>query len=275
MRKSSLIFLLFLNVFVQVQGFGQTTKTSPAIRLPETQDKSEPSQPPQTEVQFNYNYESLTNRFGNWQTASLDFTHKFSKRQIIYGSLLTTTRFRQRDEQGTVGIYQPLSRKWSVQLEASASPTHRILPKWSALAIVERSFKKGWNAQAGYRRTNYNTARTNAGIAGVEKYWGNYRAAYTLYINNFETAGTSTSHRFQFNRYYGEQVSSIGVNVAAGREIENLGSRGVLQTGVQSVALSGRHWFNRHWGVNYDASLTRQGEFYARRGINLGLRYRF
>lgn len=273
------ITIVLLQIFVVAQP--DTTATAPNPNASPTpiassaNDRSASPDEKRTEVQFNYTYENLTNNFGDWHTASVDFIHNFSKRQIIYGSLLATKRFRQRDRQIIVGIYQPLSRKWTVQLEAGISPTHRILPKWSAMAQVERSFKKGWNAQVGYRRTHFTAARVNLGIAGVEKYWGNYRAAYTLYVSQLANTGTSASNRFQFNRYYGEQVSNIGVSVGFGRELESLGSRGVLQTGVQSAALSGRHWFSRHWGIGYDASLVRQGNLYTRGGLTIGVRYKF
>lgn len=229
-----------------------------------------------TEIQFNYTFESLTNGFGNWQTASIDFSHKFAKRQTLYGSYRETERINQRDREFVLGYYHPLNRKWLLLIEAGASPTHKVLPKWSALAQIERNFKNGWNLQGGYRRTQYNNAKVNLGIVGVEKYWGNYRAAYTLYINNLENESTSASHRVQFNRYYGEPLSSIGVSVGFGRELESLGiGRDVLRTDVQSFSFSGRHFFNQNWGLNYDLTLHRQGNLYTRRGGTIGIRYRF
>lgn len=281
---NDLIAVLFAILLLQIFALAQSANTAIApepivTQTPVASPKNSDSTPPfvkRTELQFNYTYENLTNNYGEWHTATVDFIRFLSKRQVIYGTLLSTRRFGQRDRQITIGIYQPLSRKWTVQLEAGASPAHRVLPKWSALGQIERSFKKGWNAQIGYRRTHFTAARVNVGIVGAEKYWGNYRAAYTLYIINLENTGTSASNRFQFNRYYGEQVSSVGVSAGFGRELENLGSnRGVLRTGVQSASLSGRHWFNRHWGIGYDVSLVRQGNLYSRGGLTLGLRYKF
>lgn len=228
------------------------------------------------EVQLNYSYESLSNNFGSWRETSLSFYRQLKPRQTFYASYRLTERLKQQDNEGTIGIYQPLSRKWSLVLEGSASPTHRILPKWSVFAQAERKFKKGWNAQAGYRRTVYNSAKVNLLNAGAEKYWGNYRAAYTLYVSNLVRSGNAASHRVQFNRYYGEQSSSFGVGFAAGRELESLGrSGGVLQTDVQSFSVSGRHWLSSKWGINYGLIAHRQGKLYTRRGINIGLRFRF
>jgi YaiO family outer membrane protein len=59
-----------------------------------------------------------------------------------------------------------------------------------------------------------------------------------------------------------------------GKELENLGTC-ILQTGVRSFAVQGRHWANSRWGVSYDATFTVQGDIYKRRGVNVGLRHRF
>lgn len=238
--------------------------------------------PPQTErpagerieVELGYSYEDLTNGFAPWRSAHLFVGKKFASRQSLYGTYRETSRVNLRDREGMVGFYQPLGRRWAVLAESQFSPTHRVLPKWSALVQVERNFGRGWVASAGYRRTLYNTARVNTGAFTVERYFSRYRAAYTLYASGLEGAGTSASHRGQFNYYFGEGGSTLGVSVAAGRELENLGAR-VLRSGVRSVAAQGRHWFNPRWGVNCDFTLHRQGDFYARRGLSVGLRHRF
>lgn len=273
-------------ILLQISAASQSGNTNPtAARSPspptieKTPDASPDNQSvdeSQTEIQVNYTYENLTRGFGDWHTASLDFSHKFRARQTLYGSYRETERIRQRDREFAVGYYQPLNRKWLLLVEAGASPTHKILPKWSALAQIERNFKNGWNVQAGYRRVEYNNAKVNLGIGGVEKYWGNNRAAYTFYLNNLEKGGTSASHRLQLNHYYGEPLNSVGVSVGFGRELESLGiGRGVLRTDVQNFTFYGHHFFNQHWGVNYNLTLHRQGDLYARRGGTFGVRFRF
>jgi YaiO family outer membrane protein len=173
----------------------------------------------------------------------------------------------------TAGYYEPIGKRWTFFVEGSASPTHRILPKFSTLLQIERSLKKGWGAQAGWRHTKFNTARTNTGIITVERYFSNYRAAYTLYATKLAGAGTSAAHRVHFARYYNEK-SSVNLSFATGREVENLGAR-ILQTDVRSFSVGGRHWINQHWALNYNYGLTRQGSIYTRQGFNFGIRYRF
>lgn len=276
-----LIKIIVAIILLKGSAFAQTSSAPSQIPTPTpppsaVSDNASPGEQRRTEVQINYTSESLTNGFGKWRSASVDFSHKFSQRKTLYGSYRETDRLKQRDREFVLGYYHPLSRKWLLLVEAGASPSHKVLPKWSALVQVERNFKNGWNLQGGYRRTEFNTAKVNLGIAGFEKYWGNYRAAYNLYINNLQNGGTSASQRFQFNRYYGDPVSSVGISFGFGRELENLGvGRGVLRTEVQSFSVSGQHFFNRRWGLNYGLVIHRQGNLYNRRGGQIGLRFRF
>ena len=225
------------------------------------------------EVEIGFSAERLSNDFASWREGYLSVSKKFKSRQAIYGVYRETNRFRQNDREMTAGFYQPVGKRWTIFAEGSASTTHRVLPKFSTLLQVEHSLKKGWGAQAGWRHTEFNTARTNTGVFTVERYFSNYRAAYTLYVTNLAGAGNSAAHRVQLTRYYNEK-SSLNLSFAAGREVENLGAR-VLQTDVQTFGIGGRHWINQHWGLNYNYNFTRQGSIYTRQGFNFGIRYRF
>ncbi len=265
------------DVFGQTSPDGSTSveKSTNAGNKAKAEKKESNRTNAENEIQLTYSFDRLSDNYGSWRTASLDFSRKYRSRRTFYGALLKTERFGRRDSQATLGIYQPLSRKWALMLEANYSPTHRTLAKWSAFGGLEHNFGKGWNGQVGYRRTQYPSAKVNLTSATAEKYFGNYRAAYTLALINLEKVGTSAAHRLQFARYYGEQASSVGVTVGCGRELESLGSQGVLQTDVKSIGVSGHHWINKNWGINYDASLTGQGKFYLKQGASIGVRFRF
>jgi YaiO family outer membrane protein len=253
-----------------------TPNVSSENKRPENEDKNKTPSEKKNEVVVSAGYDRLTNDFGEWKSFSIDFSHKFDRRKTLYAAYNEIERYDQRDRQFIVGYYHPLNSKWLLLVEGSASPKHSVLAKWSGLIQVERNFKNGWNLQGGYKRIEYTNDKVNLGIGGVEKYWGNYRAAYTLYINNLENSGTSASHRFVVNRYYGEPLSSIGVGGGFGSELENLGgNQGVLRTDVQYVFLTGKHFFNRRWGINYAFTIHRQGDLYFRTGGVFGVVRRF
>ncbi len=228
-----------------------------------------------TEISFNHMEQRLTNNYGTWRQSTIDVIHKFSRRKILYGNYKETERFNKRDRQGMIGFYQPLSKKWTLLLEANASPTHRVLPKWSVLAQAERSFNKSLILKGGIRHTKFNTTSANIFKGEVEKYFGSNRVVYGFSLNALEKVPASSSHRFQYTRYYGENVNSVNFSVSFGREIESLGELGILQSNVQNFTASGKHWVKRNIGVTYGLTLHKQGNLYSRRGLNVGIRYRF
>jgi YaiO family outer membrane protein len=228
------------------------------------------------EVQFNFSTESLTRDLGVWRTGSLYLQRKFDNKQVVWGNYRLSDRNSNRDQEFIVGTYKPLKKKWAVTAEAMYSPTQKYVGKFSVMGEVEKGFKKGWVGHFGTRYTKYTTVKATTGYGQVEKYWGNNRASYTLYVSNLSNAGTAPSHRVQYNRYYGENVNSFGTAVSFGREHESLGPNlGVLRSKTWSISFSQRHWFTKNFGVNVDATIHRQGNLYYRRGLNFGVRYRF
>lgn len=229
----------------------------------------------ETEVSVDYSRQWLTNGRGTWDEARIGVVHKFTKRQVVFGSYSETKRFGLRDRTGTLGIYQPLSKKWTLVAEAAASPTHKVLPKWSAMVQIERSLGNGWIAHAGFRRIQNNTAKVNITKLGFEKYWGHNRLAGSTSVINLENTGTSGSARVHYSRYYGNGLSSIGIGIAAGREVENIGPNTVLQSDIYNISVNGKHAFSRRWALGYGYTHHRQGAVYTRRGVTVGLRYKF
>ena len=114
----------------------------------------------------------------------------------------------------------------------------------------------------------------NLGVFGVERYFKQYRAAYTLYVAHLNGVGTSASHVFQGNYYYGQR-NSIGIGGAFGEEVESLGEGRLLRTAVQDLSLNGRYWVNEKWGISYSAWWHRQGRLYIRSGAQIALLRRF
>ena len=218
--------------------------------------------------------EHLSGGRADWRNTQLDLQARNAARQSYYGSLRTTERFDQGDGEVQMGTYQPFGGAWAVQIEAAASPTHRILARHSQLAQLERRFDGGWGVQAGYRRSAYERIGTDLGIISVDRYFSNFRAAYSLYLGRPDGAGFGPSHRLQWSYYYADR-SSIGISAANGREAENVFPSGVMTSQVRSAAIAGRHEFARSWAITYEWLAHRQGDLYTRRGLGLGLRHAF
>jgi YaiO family outer membrane protein len=250
----------------------QTQTVGPSVRVQPVDKKVTINSLEHVDVEAGVSVEHLSKGFGSWREAYLSASKKFRSGQAVYGIYRRTQRSGQNDSEMTVGLYQPIDKRWTIFVEGSASPKHRILPIFSTLLQIEHSFNKGWGAQVGWRHTQFNTAHTNTGIFTAERYFSAYRAAYTLHLTNLAGVGTTAAHRFQLTRYYSEK-NSVSISFAAGPEVEDLGRR-ILRTGVQSIAFGGRHWVSQHLAVMYNYGFTRQGSIYTRQGFNFGIQYR-
>ena len=132
-----------------------------------------------------------------------------------------------------------------------------------------------WGLGMGARHSEYTLSGSHVLSAFAERYWGNFRGAYTLYSGRPEGASSAASHRLQLNYYYADR-SSVGLSYTNGREVENVGPpRGVLTSDVESWVVSGQHWLAPAWALTYDLVNHEQGSLYRRQGLRLGIRHSF
>lgn len=225
-----------------------------------------------TDIEAGATYENLTNGRAPWRRAYLLFIKRFSTSKVVYGSVEETSRFERTDTEAAGGVHFPLSNRWNALVEASISPTHNVLSRWSFLGQVEYMFHGGWGAHAGFRHRQYNAASVNTASLTLEKYITSFRFSYTAYVFHLQNAGLSVTHRADANHYYGQ--SALNLTLAYGRELENILPAGILRTDVRLVSVGGTHWFTPGWAVSYNGTWHEQGRHYARHGLTLGVRRR-
>jgi len=148
------------------------------------------------------------------------------------------------------------------------------LPRWSGYGEIQHSLGGGWGLLAGVRRTEYSNTTATRGNLTLERYFRNFRLAYTFSNGQSPEVGASSGHGGQFGYYYGER-NFINFNLSGGEELESIGPGRVLRTDVFTVGLNGRHWFRPEWALTYGFGWTRQGDLYTRRGLLIGLRHLF
>lgn len=234
-----------------------------------------PAQEKGTEIEAGFSRERLSGGRADWTSGYLEGVHAFAPRQALYGGVRRTERFDLRDDELWAGYSHPLSARLTATVEGSHSSDPDVLPASSIYAQLAWASGSGWVLSAGARHVEYTRSDANVLVAGVERYWGSFRAAYTLYNGRPEGAGSATAHRATFDYYYGEH-SRVGVGVTGGREVENVGPpAGVVTTDVRNAGVFGRHWLTPAWALTYDLVAHRQGELYRRGGVRLGLRHRF
>lgn len=274
MKKAILFFCLLLGAG-QIAVFAQAGP-QPTPRPVTDPTVPEPEKEPKYEVQVHFTTEALTRDLGTWRFASFYMERRFKNRQIVWGTYRVSQRSSSRDQEFIGGTYRKFGKKWAGMTEVMFSPTHKYVGKFSIMGEVERPLGKGFVGHVGTRFTNYDTVKATSVYGMVEKYWGDNRAAYTAYLTNLSNAGNAPTHRVQYTRYFGEDLNSVSATVAWGREHENLGPQlGILRNNTWSVGVSGRYWLTKKIGLNMDGLVHRQGNLYYRRGINVGLRFRF
>ncbi|MDE2344241.1 MAG: YaiO family outer membrane beta-barrel protein [Betaproteobacteria bacterium] len=228
------------------------------------------------EAELGFSHESLDKGYGYWDSQYLDLAHRFDDRSQLYGEVRDTNRFNLHDREVSAGYAFPISSTWSSTIEASASPDHNVLPQNSLGAQLQKSFDEGWDVQAAVRHSRYTLAPVDVTRFTGERYWGNFRASYSVYLAKVDNAGIAPSHNGQFSYYFGDR-NYVTLSYAQGRQVESLGpGQGVLTANVtSSTSLSGRYWLNRDWGVSYEAVSEHLSNLYSRKGIRLGLRRLF
>lgn len=228
-----------------------------------------------SEMELGATHEKLSAGHSDWRSVYIEGAHTLGERQTVYGAVRETTRFGLRDMEESIGYYHPLAPDWTALAEASVSQQHQVLPKYSLFGQLFRTLPEGWVLSLGLRRSAYTASGVNLTVAGIERYWGNFRGSYTLYSGRPDGAPSGQAHRFQLNYYYGER-STVGLSIAAGREVENVGPPvGIVTTDVRDLTFTGRHWLRPDWAISWDVLAHEQGDLYRRRGVRIGIRHRF
>ncbi len=276
MKKLLFICLLFISCAICGQVVFAQAEPEPSPQAEEQPEKPEKEKEEKYEAHVYFATESLSRDLGTWRMGTVSVQRKFNNRQLVWASYRVSDRNGNRDQEFIGGTYKPLKNRWAFTTEAMFSASHKYVGKFSVMGEAEKVLGKGYVAHFGSRFTKYDTVNATTGYGLIEKYWGSYRGAYTLYVTNLSNAGTAPTHRFQFNRYYGERINSIGAAFSFGKEHENLGpSLGILRSQTWSASFSARHWMTKKFGLSFDGTIHRQGDLYYRKGLTFGARYRF
>lgn len=231
-----------------------------------------------TEVELGTNADILNNNYDNWSSIYLSGEHQYKNGSKIYAAATQNERFKLSDEEVLLGYFTPLSTHWNIVADVLASPSHKVRPKWSAFAQLQRRFQYGWNGYLGLRNTEYNETTTQALNISLERYWQNFRFAYTGYVTQVSGAAISSetlnTHTLAADYYYGER-NNFAVALTSGKELEYTGTASPPTSEISAVVLKGRHWFIPKWAISYELYLHEQGSIYTRHGYRLGLRYRY
>ncbi|HET9822314.1 MAG TPA: YaiO family outer membrane beta-barrel protein [Burkholderiaceae bacterium] len=223
--------------------------------------------------------ESLTRGLPDWTQTDIAVRRALAPRTTVELNARRTERFGLRDSEWGLAAALPLAPGWSASLGATASDTHRVLPRASALAGLQRELGDGWVAGASLRHTRYSADRANALALEAERYFGSaaageWRVAAQLTAARLAGVGGTQSLRVQVDRYFGPR-SRVGLLASTGREIDHLGQGRALVSDAQTVVLLGRWAVDADWSLTGELGSTRLADRYRRSGGRLGVQLDF
>lgn len=217
-------------------------------------------------------HEHLNNGSPNWHESAIRMSHEIAPRRLVDLSVTRTERFNLSDSQISAAYTAPLSRELTASIEANASPSHRVLARNAFGTMLQYEFAPAWLIHAGARTTRYDDVRVNQSLLMLEHYFSNFSWSVGWRpARAFHT--TAHSGELRGSYYYGDR-NSVGIILAGGKEAASIGGT-VALTSLRSATLIGRHWLSRDWAFNYGIGSSRQGEFYVRNGVSIGVQHTF
>ena len=143
------------------------------------------------------------------------------------------------------------------------------MPQFSLAARIDAAVGRGWVLNGGLSGRRYDTGDVTIVTAGIEKYMGAFRVAYTAF-GAFLGGEGSLSHAVTFDRTYGRGEDNLfGMTVSTGDELEQDAPE-LRVTEVRAISARGRHWIGRRIGLLYTIGVHEQGTDYTRRGAPPG-----
>lgn len=199
-----------------------------------------------------------------WNAQSVRVGWAATERTRLFAAAGRDERFDRADRSFALGIRQSFLERWHAGLELERGSDVSFLPEDEVSAFIGRQFDHGWVGELRSRRLNYETATVTVWSARVERYFSDYRVAYTLHASRLHGLTNAVSHALDLN-WYRDNRSSYGITVAYGDEAEAVGLSRVLETEVGSVTVTGRHDLGGRYGLAWWLGIHEQGSFYRRR----------
>lgn len=214
-------------------------------------------------------FDELDNGQPGWNSQFIELQYKQSDSRQFHLRLARDARNRSDDTSAGAG-FALTGTRWfgGGSLAAASNPAFQ-----AELALdghVGRALADGWVASISARHREYETATVTGIAANIERYFADYRIAYTINQSQLDGESGFASHVVTGNWYYAD-ASNVGFSFGTGREAEAIGNGNVVETDVRSIAFNGRHELNPRVSLLWWAGLHEQGDLYRRQFVGLAI----
>lgn len=165
------------------------------------------------------------------------------------------------------------SSAWFGGIDLGISGDPNFQPETAFSGHIGRPLDDGWVADLRYRRRDYPTAAVDSVIGTIEKYYGDFRFAYSPGLSKLDGSSSFMNHVATVNWYYNERAN-VGITISTGKEAEAIGIGQVLETDVKGLVLNGRQPLSERFGMQWWFGYHEQGDFYRRRFLGLAISFR-
>lgn len=241
--------------------------------LPLLASAQAPGLAPVTRVGLFVERSDLDRGYADWTETTLRVQRLHAPRESTEFALARTSRFGLRDTQLELAHVTPLSPSQTLSLQIGGSPTHRVLPQGFAGVSLQTEFAPGWLLHTAARHTRYDHSRVNRLGLTLERYAGAF--SHSLEWAPARALGQRTDVVTWRSAWYPRDGASLGLILSRGDEATELGGGAVALADVRAAALVARWPLAPAWSLTGALGRTRQGDFYTRTAVSLGVQRDF
>ncbi|MDP3620967.1 MAG: YaiO family outer membrane beta-barrel protein [Polynucleobacter sp.] len=215
-------------------------------------------------------YENLTNQYKPWDAQYIDFMLPLKAYGLIYAQLQNANRFDQSDQSVYGNYAYPTS--WGV-INIEGGYTHNpffFAKNWYGAGWTGK-LPKQFNYLISARQSEYTDGNTLTQNIGLDKYLGAFRLAYLASYSTLNSQKSGWLNRYQAQWFFNSN-DRIGFTYASGHEptVVNIGNLTTVDT--QQYQVDGVYWLTNQYAVTGALWHAKQGGFYQRNGLQIGIR---
>ena len=267
--------LLSRQTDLEAQAERETLRRQAARRFPKSRwwREQQAGNEPQWTMFLGASHEDLDSGLADWSHQFVELTRQSADDPQLGFRIGRDVRSDTADVTLGANAEFEWSSKWfgGIDLGISSDPTFQ--PDTAFSGHVGRALGDGWVADLLYRRRDYPTAEVDSVVGTIEKYYGDYRFAYSPGLSRLDGSSSFMNHVMTVNWYYNEDAN-LGITISTGKEAESIGIGQVLETDVKGLVLNGRQPLNERFGLQWWLGFHEQGDFYRRRFLGLAVSFR-
>ncbi len=158
-------------------------------------------------------YDSLSRNLPSWNNQFAEILYRQAGGRFYRAQVARDERAATADTSFGIGAETPLPDDWFAGADVSfaSDPFYKAEIDYSLYAGTV--LEDGWVANLRYRRKEYAVATIGSAVAGVEKYAGDFRLAYSLSVSRLH-GGSSFMNHVATGNWYIDGDTSVGITLS-------------------------------------------------------------